>query len=303
MKIAHISDLHLCRKYKRDNVYKIKKILQQIVESEVDHIVISGDLTDNADEKDYLVLRRILESYNLLRWNKTSIVIGNHDIFGGVQSADDIINFPSKCKKVNYKEKVENFVKYFEELFENVFLPLEANPFPYAKEIGNVVLIGINSIDQYSKIKNPFASNGLVSKEQKKGLIKILEIYNQLDKLKIAIIHHHFNKNNVPSFSSENYLWNSIENFTMKLREKKKLMKLFVKNGITLVLHGHSHEMSEYMRRGLKFVNSGGSIDNKKNKEVGYFLINVDGFDFNINMKKFFIEKNITVEQDSLINY
>lgn len=167
MKIAHISDLHLCSNYKKQNAVKTKKLIENALKNGADHIVITGDISDNANEKDFLILRKILQTYNLLEWDKASVVIGNHDIFGGVQTAQDIINFPAKCTKTNYHIKQQIFYKYFEELFINTIFTSDENPFPFAKVLNNVALIGMNSIDVYSKIKNPFASNGLVDKIQR----------------------------------------------------------------------------------------------------------------------------------------
>ena len=66
----------------------------------------------------------------------------------------------------------------------------------------------------------------------------------------------------------------------MKLRGKKKLLKLFLESNVKLVLHGHSHEMKEYFREGIRFVNSGGSVDNSLKDESSLFLI--DAFPFEI---------------------
>ena len=74
--------------------------------------------------------------------------------------------------------------------------------------------------------------------------------------------HHHFYKNNCESTSSYSTIWNKIEKYTMKLRGKKKLIKLFSNNNVKLVLHGHSHETKLYTRKGIDFVNAGGCVDN-----------------------------------------
>jgi len=60
-------------------------------------------------------------------------------------------------------------------------------------------------------------------------------------------------------------MWQKIEKQTMKLRKKKSLIKFFKSINSELVLHGHLHESAEYMRKGIKFLNAGGSVldDNK----------------------------------------
>lgn len=290
MKIAHISDLHLCSNYKKQNAIKTKRLIQHALDNSADHIIITGDISDKANEKDFLILRKILKTYNILEWDKTSLVIGNHDIFGGVQTAQDIINFPAKCIKTNYDIKVQTFFKYFEELFINTISISDENPFPFAKIINNIALIGMNSIDVYSKIKNPLASNGLVDKIQRLRLIKLLSKEELKGKIKIGMIHHHFYKNNVPSKSSENGLWNRIENFTMKLRGKKKLLKIFNDHNLKLVLHGHSHEVKDYERKGIIFLNAGGSIDNEK-KTLSMYFLNINSDEIEVELHE--LEENL----------
>ncbi|MEW6196559.1 MAG: metallophosphoesterase [Bacteroidota bacterium] len=285
MKIAHLSDLHICPKFKRKNIAKTKKVIKHALDSGADHFIITGDIADNAKYDDFVIFRKILQSFDLLSAEKTSIVIGNHDIFGGVQTAGDVVNFPSKCSLVNYKEQVDKFVKYFEELFENTFSPSKENPFPYAKEIDNVVLIGLNSIDEYSKLKNPFASNGKIDKNQFSHLKKIFDIDAFREKIKIVLVHHHFYKNNILSKSSESAVWNRIENFTMKLRKKKKLLNLFKENNTELVLHGHSHEIKEYYRKGIKFLNAGGTVENDEANEAGYYLLDINENGIDVKLK------------------
>ncbi|MEJ5352358.1 MAG: metallophosphoesterase [Melioribacteraceae bacterium] len=284
IKLAHISDLHLCKDYKKQNIHRFNQLIKLAVEENIDHLIITGDISDNSNENDYLILRKILETNKLYDSSKTSLVIGNHDIFGGIQVINDISNFPLKCMKTNYHKKVLLFKNYFKELFENT-ITVSKNIFPYAKIIGNIALIGLNSIDKYSKLKNPFASNGKISKEQRKALKKLFDLPLIKCKLKIIMIHHHFYKNNAEAKSSFNALWNRIESYTMKLRGKKKLIKLFRKNNVKLVLHGHSHELKEYNRKEIKFINAGGSVENDEISEPGLFIIEIDNENIKTSLK------------------
>ena len=277
MRIAHISDLHLSIKYRPWSYSAIKKLLRVIVEAKVDHLVITGDLTDNAEEHDFITFRNLLKTFGLLDSSRTSIVIGNHDIFGGPQTAQDIFTFPTRCANTDYEEKIRKFSQYFFELFENCYLPLEGKVFPFVKELEGHVLIGINTIDEYSRLRNPFASNGHISKEEKAGLAEIFKKFAA--KKKIILAHHHFYKNRIPSKSSEIGLWNRIENFTMKLRGKKKILKSFVENKVEMILHGHSHEMNEYYRKGIRVLNAGGTFDQEEKKIMKLFLIDILPFD------------------------
>ena len=133
MLIAHISDLHLNSFY-NDSIFKrIHYLLKYISAKKVDHLIITGDITDNASDKDLEIFRRMLNRFGFLNGEKVSLVIGNHDIFGGVQKAEDIFAFPEKCSTVNYKKRINNFISYFPEAFENCYYLSPKDFFPYAK--------------------------------------------------------------------------------------------------------------------------------------------------------------------------
>ncbi len=300
MRIAHISDLHICGKHKRENISKVKKLIQHALENGAQHFVITGDISDNADEKDFNVFKEVLKKFDLYRSDKTTIVIGNHDIFGGPQTAQDVFNFPAKCMNTNYHEKIAKFVDHFKELFENTIRPHDELYFPFAKVFKDVLLVGLNTNAEYSRFKNPFASNGQVSKVQRQFLKMILLKKEFDEKVKIVLTHHHFYPKNVASHSSEGTLWNKIENYTMKLRGKKKLMKTFIEHDVKLVLHGHSHEMKEYYREGIRFVNSGGAVENHMKDSIGMFLINAFPFEISTDVLSLPV-KTRTKSQEKII--
>lgn len=284
MKILHLSDLHFCTSFKRENIAKTKKILRRAIQESFDHLVITGDISDNSNANDYEILKAMLKNFGLYSSEKTSIVIGNHDIFGGVQTVFDVLNFPKKCSLTNYKGKLDEFYQAFNDLFQNVKFPSNESPFPFLKQIDNVLFIGMNSIAEYSKIKNPFASNGKIKKEQLFELSKELKKEKYQILKKVLLVHHHFYKNNEYAKSS-NSTWNKIENFTLKLRGKKKVFRFLNDNDIRLVLHGHSHENRIYERKGIQFVNAGAAIDNFS-KGAYYYLIeeNSGGYSLKLNV-------------------
>ena len=273
MKIFHISDLHLCKLYKRNNIIKTRKLLKHFVENKYDHLVITGDISDNGNPEDWLFLRKLLLSYGIYDKNLVTLTIGNHDIYGGVQTALDILSFPSRCLNTDYLLKVKQFYNVFADLFigSSASFP---NLFPVLKVVNDVAFIVINTIDFYGKILNPFASNGKVSSTDYSNISGILNNPLIKDKVKIILSHHHFYKNNVESTSSYSSIWNSIEKHTMKLRGKKKLIKLFSKGNINFVLHGHSHELKSYERKNILFSNAGAAIDNLNDNLCSGILIN-----------------------------
>jgi 3',5'-cyclic AMP phosphodiesterase CpdA len=281
--IAHISDLHLNSFYNDSILRQINFLLKHISEKKVDHLVITGDITDNASEKDFEIFRRMLNKYGFLNGEKVSIIIGNHDIFGGVQKAEEIFAFPEKCSKVNYNRLLSNFVSYFPEAFDKCYYLSSNNFFPFAKKIGNTLLIGLNSIATYSKLNNPFGSNGEINASQFSETYDILKSAEKSIRYKIVMIHHHFNKIKPEAKSTFSNLWSRIEMQTMKLRNKKRLLSLFKEFNVDIVLHGHTHESKEYYRKEMRFLNAGASIKNQKNVlKVNFLNLNKGKIDTSI---------------------
>ena len=61
MIIAHVSDLHLNSIFKSENELKIKKLLFHLREIDIDHLVVTGDISDNADAESFESFKSILQ--------------------------------------------------------------------------------------------------------------------------------------------------------------------------------------------------------------------------------------------------
>ena len=267
-RIAHISDLHLSPEHRRKNIRATKRLLEYIGTLGVDHLVITGDIVANAEKQDFQLARSILKSSGWLDSKALSIVIGNHDVFGGVHHAEDILTFPKHCKHADYKAKVSEFYDYFHEAFDTCLHGSQSSVFPYGKVIGDVVLVGMNSVAGYSRLGNPIGSNGEVSEAEMKKTAKILSSDLLMRKRKIILIHHHFYKRSSDDAGAMHSVWNAIEGQTMKLRGKNKLLKLFGEYHVDFVLHGHLHENHEYRRKNIRLLNGGGSVLENSGQEV-----------------------------------
>jgi len=290
MKIAHISDLHLNTYYRDSHLKEIRLILKYCSDAGIDHLFITGDLTDNASDVNLNILKKSLAYFGYEKSNKLSVVVGNHDIFGGIQKAEEIFSFPDKCRKTDYNGKVKSFNQIFTNSFSDCVYEGTSNSYPYAKFVGDALIIGINSNAEYSSISNPFASNGEVSIEQLNEVGKILDEFGNFVKYKIILIHHHFNKlKNDSGFSSAG-LWQNIEKQTMKLRKKKRLYTLLQEYKIDLILHGHLHITQGYEKNGLKFLNAGGSIKRADPGKLKFNLLTINKNEITVETKKIAID-------------
>lgn len=277
MTIAHISDLHLSSEHRRENIKNARRLLDYARRCAVDHIIITGDIAADAERRDLELARKIFDGYGLLDRAKLTMVIGNHDIFGGVHTAEDILTFPRRCRTTEYREKVKQFRSSFHELFEGCVFAEEDKTFPFAKVLGDVVLVGANSIAHHSGVKNPIGSNGDVGKRQTRGLEQLLTSELFKGKRKLVLIHHHFSKGEGRSQGTIEGVWGAIERQTMKLRGKRELLELFAKAEVDLVLHGHLHESMQYTRKGIRFLNAGGSSLGRIPGELYINLVNIAG--------------------------
>ncbi len=285
MKIAHISDIHFTTYFRNLGLYRFEKLLEFCNNKDIDHLLITGDLVENPDPYDFELLRKILKKTGFLSSDRLSIVIGNHDIFGGVVTVHDLFNFTRHCETINYNLRIKEFYNFFSESFEGCSYISPINIFPYAKVIDDVLIIGLNSVAEYSKTKNVFASNGEINPVQLKELTDLFNLYKSC-KIKLVLIHHHFQKSRRLKDNQFGTIWEIIENQTMKLRTKRKLFELFNNYNVNLVLHGHYHESFEYYRKGIRFLNAGGSFKNGFMDKGQINFLDTDYSNLNVEIHK-----------------
>ncbi len=299
MRIAHLSDLHICAEHKSENILYTERLIEAALDRGMDHLVITGDISHNAQPLDFHILRDLLKKYDLLKPEKLSVTIGNHDVYGGVHLATDIIAFPQKCMNTNYNEKVREFGRYFEETFAGTRRTDVDDYFPYAKELGDLVIFGINTIAHYSKFYNPLASNGRVYQDQYERLRTLMADPRFAFRKKIVLMHHHaaYGREN----ENGNPLWHFIEKHSMKILGKRKLMNLFSKYDISFVFHGHIHINNMYSHRDTLFFNAGGSLEYEVNNGTLLNMIHIMDEDVNFERIKLEEEK-IKVENIEFVD-
>jgi 3',5'-cyclic AMP phosphodiesterase CpdA len=259
--IAHISDLHLSPEFRRSNIRNTGRLLDHIRRIGAGHLVVTGDLAANAGPDEFAVARKLLGAYGFLDPARLSVVIGNHDVFGGVNTPEDILSFPSRCRATDYDGKVAEFGRWFREAFDSCIGGPDGEIFPFVKDLGPLALVGINSVAPWSGVSNPLGSNGMVSERQLSHLRRVLGSRLFRHKRRAVLIHHHFHKTGGSGSSGLlGNVWGTVESHTMKLRGKKVLLEFFKEMDVDLVLHGHDHTTMEYTRKDLRFLNAGGSV-------------------------------------------
>jgi 3',5'-cyclic AMP phosphodiesterase CpdA len=73
--LAHLSDLHLGGP--RTHADRARQLVSTLVEAQVEHVVVTGDLTQSGRSEEYALFLEIFDP--LLRRGKVTVVPGNHD--------------------------------------------------------------------------------------------------------------------------------------------------------------------------------------------------------------------------------
>ncbi len=287
MRIVHLSDLHICRLKGRSNIRLTEMALNFALEMGFDHLVITGDMVHNPNRGDFNIARDIFQNLGILDSGKLSLTIGNHEIHGGIHTLNEAISFPGKSLRNNYVRRINEFVDYFPEAFENIYRLNDKSIFPFAKIIGDSVLIGINSVKDYSLFQNPLASNGHVSNRQISEIDCFLKLAEIRDKNKIIMMHHHFCEFTNLNTNFHPLGLRRLEWETLKLHGKARLLEFFKKHKIELVLHGHIHESAEYRKNGIFFSNAGGSVDGFNSGLISINLIDISKAGVKIEIHSF----------------
>jgi 3',5'-cyclic AMP phosphodiesterase CpdA len=294
IRIAHLSDPHINQKYHPEHLAKLEAVLLDAIHKQAaDHIVITGDISSNAEERDLLATKDLFRKLDILDSSKLTLVIGNHDIFGGPHLAEDVLGFPRACKDCKYHHKISEFQRIFQPLFKGVYY--EANAYPFVKLVRGTAIIGLNSVAEHSQYRNPVGSNGAIDDHQFKALQAMLETpMVQNAKHRVLAMHHHLfrrkDEKHLHSYSTPKGLFSTIEQETLKLRKKRRLIALLEKSNVETVLHGHVHFTGDYPRKKIRCYNAAGSI---------FPLIPSDTLSYNLLT---FTEKGTSLEVPSVLS-
>lgn len=272
--IAHLSDLHINPKYYPERSDMLHETLRQCEQRNVDHLIITGDLSHLGQAEELEHCAAILREHGFWDSSRLTVTIGNHDVFGGPYYAEDVLTFPGICRETGYDAKVKIFRDIFAPSFETSLHVPGENVFPFVKLIGDIALVGLNTVARWSALKNPLGSNGEVDEQQFERLERILNDSRMQGRRIFILTHHHFNAPRfVPTCSVMGKLWQRIEAQTLKLWNRKRLLELLQVHGVEKILHGHVHEHTEYREGGVSCLNAGASMLPAANEERNYHLI------------------------------
>jgi 3',5'-cyclic AMP phosphodiesterase CpdA len=244
MRIAHFSDLHLLSlegvplrrflnkratgyanlRLKRGSIHRasyVRAIAREVQRIGVDHVVVTGDLTNLALEPEFELARDVLEKDLGFSPDRVSIVPGNHDVYTRGAYAG------------------QRFAKYFADYLVSDLPELAVDigrsstghaetpaRFPVVKLRGPVAIIGLCS----AVPRLPFVAAGRLGKAQLEALSRILA-HPSVRRLTTVIALHH------PPHNPRSRLKAMLEG----LGDAALLWTGVSHLPVGLVLHGHLH--------------------------------------------------------------
>jgi 3',5'-cyclic AMP phosphodiesterase CpdA len=233
-KIAHLSDLHLLSlagavpwrllnkratgwlnlKLKREHKHKaelLHRVADAIRAEQVDHVVVTGDVSNLALEAEFELVRDLLDRRLGLPPERVSVVPGNHDVYtsGAFRS--------------------QRFARFFAPYLVSD-LPGSAapghGPFPYVKLRGPVAFIGLST----AVPRPPFMAAGKLGRAQLDALARVLE-HPEVESRTPVLLQHH------PAHHPRSLGKIALES----LHDASALRELLADVPRGLLLHGHLH--------------------------------------------------------------
>lgn len=235
MRIAHFSDLHVLAlqgvpthrffnkrftgwvnlRVKRAHKHRpghVRAVAREITRAKVDHVVITGDLTNLALEQEFVAVRELLEQDLGLRPDQISAVPGNHDLYTRGAMRD------------------QRFTKYFHDYVASDLPELCADiplgRFPFVKLRGPCAIIGLSS----AVPRPPLMASGQLGKAQLAAFSRILEHPEVKKRTPVILLHHPIH--NPPS---------KVKTLVEGLWDADSLIAKVAGLEHGLLLHGHLH--------------------------------------------------------------
>jgi 3',5'-cyclic AMP phosphodiesterase CpdA len=235
MRLAHFSDLHLlalegvpARRFlnkrltgwlnlrmKRESIHRaayVRAIAREIARRQIEHVVVSGDLTNLALETEYELVRDLFERELALDPDRVTVVPGNHDLYtrGALAS-----------------RRFEQYLApYLKGDLPELAVDVGGARFPVVKLRGAVAVVALSS----AVPRAPFVAAGELGRAQLLALSRVLAHPEVARRTPVLVLHH-------PVVHE----WSTIKAHVEGLRDAHALLAELRGVPRGLVLHGHLH--------------------------------------------------------------
>jgi Icc protein len=222
LRLAHLSDLHLAdrgryprngyapRDCDRHSARLAQRILDALEEAQVDHLVVTGDLTLTSEASEFEKAARLLR-----RWaeaGKLTVVPGNHDVW----TADSV--------------KSARFLRMVGPDGNGMRRPAAVYPFA-ALPSPEVAIVALDS-SQYGD--EPFETPGLIGSSQLQACRELVREQVKEGRAVLLALHHHL-------MLPRERVDSDAKVARMPLLDADKLVRLVSDVRVAGVLHGHRH--------------------------------------------------------------
>jgi 3',5'-cyclic AMP phosphodiesterase CpdA len=235
MKIAHFSDLHLLAlegvpvrrflnkrmtgwanlRLKRGHVHRsayVRSIAREIARLDIEHVVVTGDLTNLALETEFELAREVLDRDLGMDPSRVTLVPGNHDLYTG--------------GSLTSRRFERYFAPYLRSDLPDLAVDAGGARFPVVKLRGDVAIVALTS----AVPRAPMVAAGELGLAQIAALGRILAHPDVSSRTVVLALHH-------PAVHG----WTLLKAYVEGLRDAPGLLAEL--QGLThgLLLHGHLH--------------------------------------------------------------
>jgi len=195
MRIAHFSDLHILSlagvgphrffnkrlsgyanlRLKRGHIHRpsyVRAIAGEIAKTSIDHVAITGDITNLALEPEFEAARSLLQDALGLAPANVSVVPGNHDLY------------------TRGALRTRRFMRYFGPFVESdlpeLAVDIGLGRFPFVRLRGPLAIIGLSS----AVPRLPFVAAGRIGEPQLDAFARILAHPDVKSRTPVVLLHH-----------------------------------------------------------------------------------------------------------------
>jgi 3',5'-cyclic AMP phosphodiesterase CpdA len=190
----------------------VRAVADEVKRARIDHVAITGDLTNLALEAEFDLVKRFLEHDLGLGPDTVSLIPGNHDVY----------TRGSAIKR--------RFEQYFSDYIKSDVPEFGVDHFgaryPFVKLRGPVAIIGLST----AVPRGPLMAAGRFGAAQIDQFAKLLEHPEVKSRTKVILQHH-------PAHNLRNRVIAYLEG----LHDSRKMIHTLRKLEHGLILHGHSH--------------------------------------------------------------
>ncbi len=244
MRIAHLSDVHVLdlqgvrwtrflnkrvtglanlrtgRKDAHPQRLLEAAVAELVADRSIDHVVITGDLTNLSMESEFARAKAILTPLA----GRLSVIPGNHDVY------------------TRGAEKARRFEQYFGEWMWPAASSAD-QAYPWLKQLDEVALLGFSS----AVARLPFIATGHVSRTQLERLEQLHREGALDNRMVVALVHHNLHPRGLRKDKMRG------------LDNRAVFLAGLAKAGVKLLLHGHTHVAHRYEHSGISIIGSGSS--------------------------------------------